>query len=324
MIQQNSELKNLLFFYIVNISPFLIVIRHVLTPLWANTDNRIQVVDFTYCDTSKDPFAYSTIDHFAVNQHMLEGVVMAGVYHDGSHIAKHSPIIIKFEVDKIDLSTEKFEGQTRVSWNMACADAKENFRYVFENKLQSVSYDTICQDIHCKSESHMEKLEEFTLSTLVAMESAGVECLPNLKPGKKKKDGTPGWNIYVKPYAEESKFWHGLWAAVGKPRTGELFIIMKSKKLHYKYAVRRLKRCLDILKNDKFIESISDDNKCIFQEVRRLRKKKNCLSSRIDDSVGSTNIANHFSTLYSELFNSRGEDDIQLQTLDQNINSKIN
>ena len=44
---------------------------NILTPLWSITNNRIQEVDFTYCDTSKDPFAYSTIDHFAASQTML-------------------------------------------------------------------------------------------------------------------------------------------------------------------------------------------------------------------------------------------------------------
>ena len=73
------------------------------------------------------------------------------------------------------------------------------------------------------------------------MELAGKECLPSTSSKKTKSRGIPGWNTYVKPYSDESRFWHGLWAAAGKPLSGELFVIMKTRKHQYKYAVRRLK-----------------------------------------------------------------------------------
>ena len=155
------------------------------------------------------------------------------------------------------------------------------------------------------------------------MELAGKECLPSIFPGKAKSKGIPGWNTYVKPYSDESRFWHGLWAAAGKPLAGELFTIMKVKKHQYKYAVRRLKRCIDILKNDKLIESLLDEDKCIFDEVRKLRKKRKCLSSRIDGNVGSSLIANHFSNLYTKLFNNVENEDSAHKDLIQSIQANI-
>ena len=127
---------------------------------------------------------------------------------------------------------------------------------------------------------------------------------------------------YVAPYAEESRFWHSLWTSAGKPRSGELYAFMKSKKSHYKYAVRRLKRCSDMIANDNLLESLLSPDKCIFEEVKKLRKKSSGLSSRIDGHVGSENITGHFSNIYSKLYNNVSEEE-ELITLMKNLDSEV-
>ena len=87
------------------------------------------------------------------------------------------------------------------------------------------------------------------------------------------------------------------------PRNGELFELMHSTKLQYKYAIRRLKRAKDKIQNDKFVSSIIGGGVNIFDEIKKFRGKMKTCSSRIDDEVGSENIANHFAGLYSELYN---------------------
>ena len=49
---------------------------------------------------------------------------------------------------------------------------------------------------------------------------------------------------------------------------------MKSKKSQYKYAIRRLKRCTDIINNNIFIESLVNNDKCIFAEIKKLKIKR--------------------------------------------------
>ena len=49
-------------------------------------------------------------------------------------------------------------------------------------------------------------------------------------------------NEHVKPFKSESVFWHSVWVSSGCPNRGDLYHVMKSSKLQYKYAVRRLKR----------------------------------------------------------------------------------
>ena len=77
----------------------------------------------------------------------------------------------------------------------------------------------------------------------------------------------------------------------------------ENSKKEYKYAVRRLKRCNDVIQENKFIAGIVNENKNIFKEIRKLRGKSNTVSSRIDSVVGSADIAEHFAGTYSNLYN---------------------
>ena len=98
---------------------------------------------------------------------------------------------------------------------------------------------------------------------------------------------------------------------------------MKSKKSHYKYAIRRLKRCSDIISEENLLNSILDSNKNVFDEVRKLRRKRRGLSSRIDENVDPHSIASHFSNIYAKLFNNVNEDE-GLHCLRQQLNNDIN
>ena len=113
----------------------------------------------------------------------------------------------------------------------------------------------------------------------------------------------PGWSEHVKPYADESKFWCSLWLSQGKPTHGDLFSYMRESRNQYKYAVRKLKRAQNKIQNDKFVSSVLKGGVNIFQEIRKYRGAKAAVSSRIDQEVGAANIANHFASIYSELYN---------------------
>ena len=155
--------------------------------LWSQDNERIEPVDFTFMNTTCEPFAFSTIDHFILSPRMLNGLVSAGVIHDGSNLSNHSPIHVTFEVGKIDLRIHNYVPRTKVLWEAASGEAKHTFKRTFEEKLDAISIPCECTDIHCKSEEHKEQLEEYTISVLKAMEDAGIECLPSSSSAKKKK-----------------------------------------------------------------------------------------------------------------------------------------
>ena len=132
-----------------------------------------------------------------------------------------------------------------------------------------------------------------------------------------------GWTEFVKPYAEESKFWRSVWLSEGKPVLGSTFENMKQSKRQYKYAVRRLKRCNDTIQNDKFLAGVTGSKCDIFAEIKKFRGKCSTFSSRIDDEVGSKNIATHFAGIYSQLYNKVDNGD-KLEDISDRINSGIN
>ena len=173
---------------------------------------------------------------------------------------------------------------------------------------------------------HSEDIEDYTMTVLQAIESSAQSSLPSVGGGKQSEEGqpskVPGWNEHVKPFHVESKFWHGLWCSAGKPAAGQLFHTMRQAKMQYKYAFRRLKRVSHKLQNDKFVSSILKGVVNIFQEIKKFRGKSSNCSSRIDEEGGSTNIANHFAGIYSNLYN-QVEQAQKMTDLQAELNSKI-
>ena len=167
----------------------------------------------------------------------------------------------------------------RVSWANATDLAKENYQDVLTDKLNSISIplSKACSNLQCKT--HRDDIETYTLDVLEAVESAGQKCLPSTGGVGRTKSGSkkvPGQSEFVKPYAEDNKFSSDFWRTHGKPKNGPIFEYMKHSRKQYSYAVRRLKRCNDVIQNKKFLEGLLNiDGQCdIFQEIRKLRAEQ--------------------------------------------------
>ena len=158
------------------------------------------------------------------------------------------------------------------------------------------------------------------MDILQAVEGTAKECLPSTGGGRDDAKLTkPGWTEYVKPYCDESKFWHSVWLSSGSPNAGPLFEYMKSSKGQYKYAVRRLQRANDKIQNDKFVHSIIKGGANIFSEIKKYRGSSRQCSSRIDDEIGASNISGHFARIYSSLYN-QSEHGQQFEDMCEQVN----
>ena len=79
---------------------------------------------------------------------------------------------------------------------------------------------------------------------------------------------------------------------------------MKSSKAQYEYAKRRLKKSAAQIQINAFINNIlGGSSGSIYQEVKKHRGHQKTVSSRIDDVLGSKNIADHFAGKYKDLYN---------------------
>ena len=99
-----------------------------------------------------------------------------------------------------------------------------DYKEAVASKLNSIQVPSCiyCEDLHCQHHSVM--IEDYTLSVLEAIEESAKETLPSIGGGggNRKYKTVAGWNEHVKPFYQESKFWHSVWASAGKPFAGGL------------------------------------------------------------------------------------------------------
>ena len=267
---------------------------------------------------SENSSYFSTIDHFVSNNQVLNAITEAGVFHNAQNCCKDGcwPMAIsKLKLKRVNLPQEQ-----------AGQEAKTMFRDTLTTKLDSLQHPDFrdCNNLHCLE--HTDDFSNYTIGVLETVEAAAKECLPviggeggNQKKGESK---VPGWNEFVKPYYEESKFWHSIWESSGKPAVGDLLNIMKQSKHQYKYALRRVQRGINNIQNDKFVCDLLKGGVNIFDEIKKHRGTVNKCSSNIDGEVGAANIANHFAGIYEKLYNQVPQGD-QITGLMDSLNQKI-
>ena len=93
-------------------------------------------------------------------------------------------------------------------------------------------------------------------------------------------------------------------------------------KNQYHYAVRRLKKRLNIIKSNKFLQACLNGGVDIFKEIKKHRGKNGQLPNNVDGFVGDENISNHFKDIYTDLFNSVPSND-ELKEILQTININL-
>ena len=98
---------------------------------------------------------------------------------------------------------------------------------------------------------------------------------------------------------------------------------MKSSKGQYKYAVRRLQRVNDKIQNDKFVQSILKGGVNIFDEIKKYRGSSKQCSSRVDEEIGASNIADHFASIYSKLYNQDEQHGQLFEEMCQEVNAGV-
>jgi hypothetical protein len=70
----------------------------------------------------------------------------------------------------------------------------------------------------------------------------------------------PGWNEYVAPFWEKSLFWHQLWIANDRSRSGIIADIMRRTRAQYHYAIRSVNKNRDDIVNERFATAMITNN----------------------------------------------------------------
>ena len=180
--------------------------------------------DFTHLHV--DSKSTSVIDHFFLNQGLLDLVEDAGPIHLGDNLSRHSPIMLKLKLPQVAYSNTKeteFKMNRSPAWYKASQADNDHYTSLLEQKLLELEIPTNlrCSDIHCEDRQHIHDGDLHVLDILCTVIETSYETIPLTSSKGTRKNfhqPLPGWNELVKPVKQDSLFWHSVWlSAMGDP-----------------------------------------------------------------------------------------------------------
>ena len=310
-------------------TPFVNIIRDFimdrnLTAAWWSSP-----VDFTFSYSNGNSVKHSTIDHFLMSDNIQPFMNEATAIHLGDNLSNHEPIYMSLNLS--DITAVKSQSNptdtnyptcAKPCWNKATPQMIDNYNQSLMTTLQNIAVPEgiHCQDVKCNNDSHRLDIQTYCDSLLAAIESSTTDFIPPVsKPGEKRH---AGWVEFVKPFQDEARFYYAIWQSYGKPLNCPVHNAMKHSRNSYHYAVRRLKRNAESLKDDKLMEHCTSGNSSdIIKELKKQNPTSTPHVSSIDGHCGDQNIANHFCDTYKHLYHTHGPPD--LQSLIDNINVNV-
>ena len=107
--------------------------------------------------------------------------------------------------------------------------------------------------------------------------------------------------------------------------TGVIANIRRSPHCKYHYSIKEVKRLKYItLANKLASEMINNDYVNFWKDIRRLNGKCCKLPSKVENTVGESDIAELFKNKYSELYNCVSYSKNEMANLDKKFNNGIN
>ena len=309
------------------------VFEHNLQRVWSKFN-----CDFTYCHTSNidgvERSSLSTIDHFFVSQDLLKDCVDAFPIHSQDNLSNHSPIYMKFYCPIGEIETELPDTFSSISsskpvWNRASIDDLDNFKLNLDQLVNNIDVPVealSCTDVHCNNVQHRVDIDVYAACLMGCISSAVENNIPHVASGggdSTKKIAVPGWSDYVKPFREDSLFWHSVWISAGRPLNTVLHNVMKHARKKYHCAIRYVKCQESELRKNKLLQQcLSGNINDILQHIKSSRKNKSVNARNIDGVSGTENIASHFKNIYKNIYNQHGDTNKADEIL-SDINSKI-
>ena len=269
-------------------------------------------VDFTFSNFAFNRPSFSIIDHFLCNDNAETIVIDAGVIHLAENLSNHSPIFMKIELPPFKCNKPSSENETNnlqpknhaPNWNKATKNEIDNFLNELESNLNSIKFSEglMCNDVHCNNVQHRVDITVYTLTLLEMIDFSTKNNIPSSSVPHEKK--ILGWKEFVQPYKDEANFYHAVWLSYGKPINCNVHYAMKRTRNIYHYAIRKVKNNMEFLKNEKFLEhSLNKNPNELLNDFKKLKNSKNPKACSIDGHNSDNDIAQHFATIYSDLYN---------------------
>ena len=291
--------------------------------------------DFTYCQSQRrnnqDQIYYSTLDHFIVSENLLDQCVDAAPIHIADNLSNHEPIYLKLRLDPGDMVNlncdvnDESEPKTRKpAWNKAKDEHIRSYMDELATRLSLIQspVDALsCNNLQCRNNTHKSDADLYAVDILDAISESVKNNIPYTSSHKKKV--IPGWNEIVKPFKDDAAFWYSIWVSLGRPQNNNLHLVMKKTRNKYHQILRKVKNQEKELRDDRFMNDCLNGNiNNVFSEIRQLRSNKSPPST-VDGVRGEKNIAEHFKSIYSQLYNTH-HDENEVRVIKDRINGNIN
>ena len=270
-------------------------------------------VDFTHLHT--DSKSTSVIDHFFLNQRLLDLVEDAGPLHLGDNLSRHSPIMMKIKVDQIKIRAAQQPEASRPrkpAWYKATQEQKDQYTDLLDLKLKDlVIPDSLaCMDVSCQCEDHSQDRDRHLIDILCSIVETSYECIPLTAKGKSGKgvsQSLPGWKETVAPLKKDSLFWHSVWISAGRPTTGALHQVMCHARRKYHLGVKLARRRAAAARAGELLAASEAGDAALMQELRKTLNKGNSgqtVPDCLEGKVTHDTILEKFKECYEELYNS--------------------
>ena len=272
-------------------------------------------VDYTHIHT--DYFSTSTLDHFVVNERLIDLITDCGPLHLGDNPSRHSPIVLKLKMSEIPIKSEVVSiKQRRPNWYKAKQEEVDKYTKELYNRLKELEVPEClnCTDILCTKSSHSEERDSHVLDILTAIIETSHDCIPmsggrpcsDPRKSCKVSQAVPGWREEVEPLRQESLFWHAVWRSAGRPRNG-LHEAMKRTRYRYHHAVREVRKRAGEICARNLLEASENGNMELLKEMKRIKgckKSKLDLPENVEGACGEVNIVEKFRDFYESVYNS--------------------
>ena len=276
-------------------------------------------IDFTHCSSQRvglrQKLYYSSIDHFITKYETIDDFSEGQAIHLSENTSNHAPIFVKMKCQHDFSASVPTQNNHRVKpvlplWNKASPSQLEQYRDKLSDLVNDiyVPNGVFCRNVKCCSHDHKSEIELYSTQLMDSISTAVSDHIPHTRPSAHSKPIIPGWSEEVQSFKEVAAFWHACWVSAGRPENTDLHWNMKHSRNQQMYAIRRAKQNEDKLRKDKFVAAcLNGEVSDILKDLKSARTGNSAPAGSIDGITGGKDIADHFSSIYSQIYNTHGD-----------------
>ena len=207
-----------------------------------------------------------------------------------------------------------------VDWSSVDQAGKDNYLNQVEDRLNAIEVPfgaLNCQNTMCTE--HSESINSYYNDLMICLNDGARYSVSKKVSARSKK--VPGWTEYVQSAHDTLGDIYCLWAAVGKPRDGYIYIYtqLRLAKSRFKFALRWCVRNENQLRAKSLAEKLRSNpqnSASFWKDVKKLSSSPP-LASTVGGVTGPENIGQMWKNHFSAILNAVSDDRLEASVLDQ-------